>query len=82
VTPIAEVIARHAPDLMKIPGVVGVYEGETRRHQPCIRIMVDRRSPERDARLPRTLDGYPVEIEVTGVIRPMQDRPQEGGGGS
>ncbi len=69
--PIAEVIARHAPELMRIPGVVGVYEGETAAHARCIRIMVAKRTPELERRLPRTLEGHPVEIEETGVIRPM-----------
>jgi hypothetical protein len=70
--PIAQVIERHAPELMKIPGVVGVYEGETRAHAPCIRIMVVKRTRDLEARLPRRLEGHPVEIEETGVIRPMQ----------
>ncbi len=69
--PIAETIARHAPELMRIPGVVGVYEGESAAHAPCIRIMVAKRTPELERRLPRTLEGHPVEIEETGVIRPM-----------
>ena len=70
-TAIAEVIARHAPELMKHPGVVGVYEGRTSRGATCIRIMVAKRTRELVARLPRTLEGYPVEIDETGVIEPM-----------
>lgn len=69
--PVAEVIAAHAPELMKIPGVAGVYEGETRDHTPCVRVMVVKRTKELDSRLPRKLDGYPVEVEETGVIRPL-----------
>lgn len=69
---IADVIARHAPELMKIPGVVGVYEGETRGRR-VIRIMVAKKTPELAARLPKTLEGHPVEIEETGVIRPMNE---------
>ncbi len=71
VTPIADAIARHAPELMAIPGVVGVYEGETARRTPCIRILVVKRTRELEKRLPRVLEGWPVEIEVSGVIRPM-----------
>ncbi len=71
VRPVAEVIAARAPELMAIPGVAGVYEGETRRRAPCIRVMVVRRTRELEARLPKTLDGYPVEIEETGEIRPL-----------
>ena len=69
--PAAEVIAAHAPGLMQIPGVAGVYEGETQAHAPCIRVMVVRRTRELEARLPKELDGYPVEIEETGKIRPL-----------
>ncbi len=68
---IAAVIAAHVPGLMQHPGVVGVYEGETRDHRPCIRIMVKRRTPELTAVLPKRLDGYPVEIEETGDIVPL-----------
>ena len=69
---IADVIARRAPDLMKIPGVVGVYEGESPGHARVIRVMVAKRTPELVASLPRQLEGHTVEIEETGVIRPMK----------
>ena len=72
VRPARDVIDAHAPELMKISGVVGVYEGETRRHAPCIRIMVAKRTRALERALPRRLDGYPVEIEETGEIRPME----------
>jgi len=65
------VIEAHAPSLMAIPGVVGVYEGARDDGTVVIRIMVVRRTPELDQKLPRRLDGYPVEIEATGVIRPL-----------
>jgi hypothetical protein len=69
--PVADVIAAHAPELMKIEGVAGVYEGETAQRRPCVRIMLVKRTPELESKLPRTLDGYPVEIEETGEIKPM-----------
>lgn len=69
--PAREVIEAHAPELMKIPGVVGVYEGETKRGAPCIRVMVEKRTRDLEARLPDRLEGYPVEIEESGPIRPM-----------
>ena len=70
-TPIADVIARHSAELMAIPGVVGLYQGETRRHTPCVRIMVARRTQELVARLPKSLDGHVVEVEETGEIKPL-----------
>jgi hypothetical protein len=71
VIPIATLIERHSAEWMAIPGVAGVYEGETRAHVPCIRIMVVRRTPELESKLPRSVAGHPVEIEETGEIRPM-----------
>ena len=64
-------IARHAEELMSIPGVVGVYEGQT-GDQPVLRVMVLARADSILRRVPKTLEGYPVEIEVTGPIKPMK----------
>ena len=64
------VIARNATTLMGIPGVVGVYEGET-AGKPVLRVMVVAREDSILKKLPRTLEGYDVEIEVGGPVRPM-----------
>jgi hypothetical protein len=64
------VIARNAEKLMGIPGVVGVYEGET-AGKPVLRVMVVSRADSTLERIPKTLDGYDVEIEVGGPVRPM-----------
>jgi hypothetical protein len=69
--PVRDVIASHAPELLKIPGVVGVYEGETASHTPCVRIMVVKRTRALEARLPRRLESYPVEIEAGGEVKPL-----------
>lgn len=70
--PIAEVLAARTPELMAVPGVVGTYEG-ARGGAPVIVVMVERRTPELAARIPATLDGWPVTIEVTGALRAMPD---------
>jgi hypothetical protein len=70
--PVMDVIERHSADLLNVPGVVGVYEGRTQDQRPVIRIMVAKRTPEHDQKLPKVLEGYPVEIEETGEIRPLQ----------
>jgi hypothetical protein len=72
VRPVSQVIEAHAPELMAIPGVVGVYEGQTARGEPCVRVMVTERTPALDAKLPRRLEGHPVEIESGGPIRPLE----------
>jgi len=64
------VIARNATTLMGIPGVVGVYEGET-GGKPVLRVMVTSRADSTLKRIPKTLEGYDVEVEVGGPIKPM-----------
>jgi hypothetical protein len=69
------VIEQHAPALMAIPGVVGVYEGARADGKPVIRVMVIEARSELVRKIPRRLEGYPVEVEVTGEIRPLDTRP-------
>ena len=68
------VLSAHDDALMTIPGVVGVYvglleDGET----PCIKIMVVEKTPELEEMLPKSLDGHPVVVEESGVIRPLNE---------
>jgi len=65
--PIAEVFAAHSDSLMRLPGVVGVGIGQC-SGAPCIKVMAARASPELTARLPARLEGYAVELQVTGPI--------------
>ena len=61
-------LARHTDLLMALPGVVGVAQGES-ASKPAINVLVVRRTPNLDARLPRVLDGFPVVVVETGEIR-------------
>ena len=61
----------HVRELMALPGVVGVYIGRTEKDEPCIGVMVVKKTPELERRIPASLEGYPVVIEETGEIRPM-----------
>ena len=70
--PAAQVIASHSDSLMAIPGVVGVYEGRGRSGETVIRVMLAARSDSALRRIPRRLDGYRVEVEVSGPIEPMR----------
>ena len=65
---IATTIERHSAELLEIPGVVGVAEG-ARDGRPIVQILVERRTPELLSRLPQALDGHPVVVIETGVIR-------------
>src|SRR5437899_2385949 len=67
----ADVLSRHAAELMSIPGVVGVYEGLSRR-DTVIRVMLASGADSTRQRIPRRLEGYRVETEVSGPIEPMR----------
>jgi hypothetical protein len=69
--PIEDVLREHTPRLMALPGVVGTYQGALDDGRPCIGVMVRERSAELERRIPKTLDGYPVKIDVTGEIRAL-----------
>jgi hypothetical protein len=62
------VIQSHAEELLEIPGVVGVAHGAHEGHS-VVQILVERRTPELLAKLPRTLDGYPVVVVQSGELR-------------
>ena len=64
------VLAAHDRDLLATPGVVGVYVGTLEdRHTSCLRVMLARKNPESERKIPRVIEGYPVVTEVTGEIR-------------
>ncbi len=72
--PITDVLARHTPRLMAIPGVTGTYEGAQADGSPCIGILVVRLTPSLRDSLPRELEGWPVRVEESGRIKPMGAR--------
>ena len=84
--PLSEVLRRRSPELMALPGVVGVAEAQLPDGSPCLRVYVERMTPELERALPKTLDGWPVDIEVSGAFRALDDTTGgeggEGGGGA
>lgn len=62
----------HTKELMSLPGVVGVYVGALDNDEPCIGVMVVKKTRELEQKIPATLEGYPVKIDETGVIKPMR----------
>jgi hypothetical protein len=64
---VAEVLERHTPRLMSVPGVVGTAEGSC-AGQPCILVLVERLTPALRQAIPSELEGIPVEIRETGRI--------------
>lgn len=75
ITDINDVLRAHDDELLAIAGVEGVYvglldDGET----PCIKIMVVEKTRALEEKLPETLQGHPVVVEETGIIRPLGER--------
>jgi hypothetical protein len=68
------VMTDHTPELMGIPGVQGVAIGELEDHTPCILVLVEKETDEIDQKVPRFLEGHPVRLLVSGVIRPMKGK--------
>ncbi len=64
---IEAVLAEHTDSLMALPGVVGTAQGEC-AGRPCIQVLVVEDTPQLRAQLPSSLDGYAVEMLVTGEI--------------
>lgn len=64
------VLQEHTDELMAIPGVVGTAQGLC-KNKPCIIVFVTRKTAELEKKIPRELDGYPVELEETGEVRAL-----------
>jgi hypothetical protein len=66
------VLAAHDKELLAIPDVVGVYVGVLEDGRTaCLKVMLARKNPETERKIPHLLEGYPVIVEVTGEIRPL-----------
>lgn len=68
---IKAVMENHTAELMAIPGVTGVAVGLSRKKVPCILVLVVRATTEIRERVPREIEGHPVEVMVSGEIRGM-----------
>ena len=66
------VLKDHDKDLLTIPGVVGVFVGLLPDDKtPCLKVIVVKETEEIRKRIPDLIEGYPVLIEESGVIRPL-----------
>jgi len=68
--PIGDVVKEQARKLAAIPGVVGAAHGVC-DGRPCVKVFVIEKTPQIAEKVPATLDGYPVVIEVTGPIKAL-----------
>jgi hypothetical protein len=71
---IEQVLREQTPGLMAVRGVTGTGLGEC-DDAPCIVVFVATGSPELLEALPDTLDGYPVDVRVSGEVRARRDPP-------
>jgi len=67
---ITDVLARHTPELMKIPGVVGTAEG-AQDGRPAIIVYVKEETDSLAIAIPSSLEGFPVRIQSSGPIGPQ-----------
>ena len=66
-SPADDVKQRHEAELMRIPGVVGVGVGQC-DEQACIKVLVERQTPEVAAVVPTNLEGIRVVLEEIGQV--------------
>lgn len=70
---IKEVLKKHNSELMEIPGVAGIGQGES-KGVPCIRVFVMGNKSEFSKSIPKTLDGFPIEIEEDGEFQALDSQ--------
>lgn len=63
---------RHETELMTIDGVVGVGIGEC-EGRPCVKVFLEEASPEVKRHIPTELDGFKVDVEVTGALKALPE---------
>jgi hypothetical protein len=68
---IKTVMEAHVADLMAIPGVTAVAIGALEDGTPCIKVYIEKENDETRRAIPKTLEGHPVVVEVSGKIEPM-----------
>jgi hypothetical protein len=67
---ITDVLSRHTPKLMSIPGVVGTAQGEE-DGRPCIVVYVKEETDSLVIAIPSSLEGFSVRIQAVGEITPQ-----------
>ena len=67
---IESVLKEHTDSLMSLPGVVGTAQGEC-EGKPCVKVYVVKKTSDLVKQIPVTLEGYAVEIQVTGEIKAL-----------
>lgn len=67
---IKQVLLEHTDSLMALPGVVGTAQGEC-AGEPCIRVLVVKKTSDLLEKIPSEIEGYAVEVDETGEIKAL-----------
>ena len=68
---IQEVQKMHQDRLMSLPGVIGIGIGAI-DDTLVLKVLVVKKTAELEKKIPKTLEGYQVVIQETGVIRALK----------
>jgi hypothetical protein len=66
---IRDVKSRHSAELLSLPGVSGVGVAKGKSGDLVITLHLDAEDPDREALLPKEIEGVPVEIVHSGPFR-------------
>lgn len=69
---------KHTPDIFANKDVVGTAVGLTEDGKPALLVLTKSIALRKGLGLPAEIDGVPVVVRQTGVIRPMKGKPQPG----
>ena len=72
---IQSILAKHQQSLVAIPGVTSVGIGGS-PDQPVLLVTVERLTDQLRRALPDRLDGFPVQIEVSGAVTMQPGKPR------
>jgi len=67
---IEEVLKNHTKKLMSMPGVVGTAQALC-NSQPCIKVYVSQLTQELKKQIPKTLEGYKIDVQETGSFNAL-----------
>ena len=67
---VTDVLREHTASIMSVPGVVGIGQGEC-SGEPCIQVLVVKKTSELLKQIPSAIEGYAVEVLETGEIKAL-----------
>jgi hypothetical protein len=68
---IQEVKTKYTNRLLALPGVISVGIGKDPEGQSVIIIGLESPHPETEKKIPKTLEGYPVRVEILGTVKAL-----------